>query len=116
MKRHQAAFERHDSELDGTQIDTGLAQPRSLSDLASFLHGYVIKAQGDDDETRGRRGRAANLEGLAKTLPDAANADHAYAIVVLMRQQAAELAERDPTLSWLPEWKPRVAVSAGGRA
>ena len=91
---------------------TSFAIPRTLADLASFLHGYVIKAGGEGNEPR--RLRAVNLEGLAETLPKAADADHAYAIVQLMHRQAAELAELDPDLAWLPDWRPRVAVPMKG--
>src|SRR5690349_13040900 len=95
--------------MEGTTLVTH-ENIRTLADLASFLHGYVIKAGGKGNEPR--RFRAVNLEGLIKTLEDSDGPEHAMAVVQLMRRQSTELAAIDPSLSWLPDWKPRVAVQA----
>ncbi len=85
--------------------------PRTLADLRSFLHGYVIKAGGEGNEPR--RFRAANLVGLIDTIRRPAGPYHDYSVVQIMRRQSTELAAIDPSLFWLPDWKPRVAVNAG---
>lgn len=83
---------------------------RTLENLASFLHGYVIKARGEGNEPR--RFRAVDLEGLVKTIEYGADPGHVSAILRQMRRTATELAGIDPSLSWLPDWKPRVATPA----
>jgi hypothetical protein len=83
-------------------INTGSTQPRSLSDLRSWLHGYRIKTEGDAQRTR-----ASIIIGLIDSVINGADLGHR---APAMDRAARELAELDPSLSWLPGWKPRVAV------
>ena len=83
------------------QMRTPLTQPRSLSDLRAFLHGYRIRSAGN----LARSTRASIIIG---------GLDEGH-MTPMMRRAASELAERDPSLSWLPDWKPRVAVSAAAK-
>jgi hypothetical protein len=77
---------------------TRLTQPRTLFGLRSFLHGYRIKA-GDDVA---RTVRASIIIGCI---------DNGH-VGEWSRRAARELAELDPSLSWLPAWKPRERVAA----
>lgn len=85
----------NDSETSSS-ADTRLTQPRSLSDLRSWLHGYRIKAAGD----LARTSRASIIIGTLDI----------GLISVATDRAARELAELDPSLAWLPTWKPRVSV------
>lgn len=91
-------------------IDTPVTQPRSLSDLRSFLHGYRIKAP--DDKPRLARASII-IAGADTLLNDRPGIAQAYSVTLDMQRAARELARLDPSLSWLPDWKPRVAVKGG---
>lgn len=84
---------------------------RTLAELRSFLHGYRIKASGKLP----RSARASIIIEAIDTLTGAhpPTADQAYVIALNMTRAARELAELDPSISWLPDWKPRVAVKGG---
>lgn len=89
------------------RIDTSLTQLRSLSDLRSFLHSYRIRAP--DDKPRSARASTI-IAGIDAILNESPTADRSYLIMLDMHRAARELAGLDPSLSWLPDWKPRVAV------
>jgi len=96
--------DRAPSGVNGTgtdaKIDTPLTQPRSLSDLRSFLHGYRIKNTSAINEPNVRASRASVI---IRHIDEGKTSPH-------MHRAAHELAALDPSLSWLPAWKPRVSV------
>lgn len=77
--------------------------PRTLPELHSFLHGYSIRHPGEQGHPF--VSRAYIVMGAVKRGNWSAPA----------RLAAQELAELDPSLSWLPAWKPRVTVAACSR-
>lgn len=74
--------------------------PRSAADLRSWLHGYRLRSAGN----LARSTRASIIIG---------GLDEGHS-TPMMKRAARELAGLDPSLSWLPDWKPRVAVKGGG--
>lgn len=94
---------RTDANVIGTcqKIDAPLTHPRSLSDLRSFLHGYRIKAR-----SNGKAGRVQRASIIINLI------DCRHLASPYLHRAARELAELDPSLSWLPGWKPRVAIQA----
>jgi hypothetical protein len=83
--------------------------PRTLADLRSILHGYRIKAGKETPQSIMASTIIEGIDNLLSGVP----ADQAYHITLNMQRAARELAEIDPSLAWLPDWKPRVAVKGG---
>ena len=95
-----------------SSADTPVTQPRSVSDLQSFLHSYSIKHP--DEDGKPFTTRCQTIVNGYKVLKEAQTLDQAEAVADSMQKAARQLAELDPALSWLPTWKPRVAVEAKG--
>lgn len=96
----------------GTSNDIGaktVPDIRTLAELRSFLHGYRIKASGKLP----RSARASIIIEAIDTLANDPLPDTAALLQLHMQRAARELAELDPSMAWLPDWKPRVAVKGG---
>jgi hypothetical protein len=78
-----------------------IAVPRTLTDLRRFLHSYRIRNAGHQTRTT----RASIIYGA---LDDGTTSP-------LTQRAARELADLDPSLSWLPSWKPRARVVAASQ-
>ncbi|MGY3527311.1 hypothetical protein [Bradyrhizobium sp. USDA 4452] len=87
-----------------------LTQPRSLSDLKTWLHSDRIRHPGDLARTT----RESIIITAIDTYGEDPGFDQTFRLGLSMRRAAKELADLYPDLSWLPSWKPRVAVIAGG--
>lgn len=98
----------NDSRTNGSICAETVPNIRTLAELISFLHGYRIKKSGDEVAIS----LASIIHDGAKTLPEAIDADHAFRISASMLKAAKQLAERDPAMAWLPDWKPRVAAGS----
>jgi len=95
-----------------SSADTPATQPRSVSDLQSFLHSYSIKHPGEDGKPFTTR--CQTIVGGLNVLSVATDRAQIVAMKRNMELAARWLAANDPALEWLPTWKPRVAVEAKG--
>jgi len=92
-----------------SSADTPATQPRSVSDLQSFLHSYSIKHPGEDGKPFTTR--CQTIVSGWNVLKEATDKAQIMTVKANMQKAAKQLADLDDALHWLPTWKPRVAVA-----
>lgn len=107
MDEAQTAPERKNESAFRTPTGTELTQPRSLSDLKTWLHSDRIRHPGD----KARTTRETIIISGIETLEENTGPTQYYYLRATMRRASKELADLYPDLAWLPDWKPRTAVS-----
>lgn len=91
-------------------------QIRTIPDLQSFLHSYSIRyaLKHPGEETGQVRTPCQTIIDGLNTVRTVRDPMQIADVTKAVRRCANGLAELDPALSWLPTWKPRVAVEAKG--